>query len=372
MNIKLRIARRELRRMCVHYGTAVLREANGKPARIVPTLLDLLHARLRYGVGPRYYSLFEFARVPRRTWNDFVTDSPSFKKLLLQMSPADAHEIAHDKALFSRHCAEHGLPTIPILCLVCKRTEEKYQHVRCATNVEQWMTIVADAPTDLFIKPIDGTFGEGAFVATRKGSVVQFEGRSGSLQDLFAYLSETLEHEPAWLIQPRLRCHDKIASIMSRGVGTVRIVTCMDNGKGKILFALLKITVGGNAADNFHYGVTGNLLARVDLESGRLYAARGSARKDWPAMDVFTHHPETGAPIEGVTLPEWDGIVHLALTAQESLPLLKSTGWDIACTPDGPVLVEANASYSVDILQVAYGRGLKRELLQQLAGGARA
>ncbi len=63
-------------------------------------------------------------------------------------------------------------------------------------------------------------------------------------------------------------------------------------------------------------------------------------------------------------------MLSLACRAQESLPLLRSTGWDIALTPDGPLVVEANNTYSVDILQVAYGRGLRHELTSMLESSA--
>ena len=60
-------------------------------------------------------------------------------------------------------------------------------------------------------------------------------------------------------------------------------------------------------------------------------------------------------------------MTELFLRAQQSAPALKSAGWDIAVTLDGPLLLEANLTYGTDILQVAYGRGLKSELLGALA-----
>jgi hypothetical protein len=128
----------------------------------------------------------------------------------------------------------------------------------------------------------------------------------------------------------------------------------------------MKIIVGDNAADNFHYGLSGNLVCAIDLHSGRLSAARGSESTDWPVISSYSHHPRTAHPIEGFEVPQWDDVLALALRAQESLPQLKSAGWDIALTPDGPVVVEGNSSYALDILQVAYGRGLRQELTSLL------
>lgn len=368
---RLKRAWREAARIVAQYTTAVVHEAGGKPGRLLPSFYNVLLARLRYDVGPRNYSLFELARIPQSGWSNFVTDDPSFKKLLEEMSPSDARAIANDKALFHGHCIEHRLPAIPILCLVSKSPAPQYPNVRSVTSLDEWRTVMAHAPDELFAKPIDGTFGEGAFTASRVGDRVHFAHRDGSQDDVFGYLQGMLEHELGWLIQPRLRCHPAVADIMaSQGIGTVRVVTCMYAGKSRVLLPYLKITVGSNVTDNFHHGFTGNLVAPIDLRTGVLAAARGSTRNDWPAMTEIPRHPDTGHAIEGFALPFWDEIIALALRAQQSLPLLKSTGWDIAVTPDGPVLVETNALYGLTSLQVAYRRGVKRELLQELGIGA--
>jgi hypothetical protein len=362
---------REVARIGSQYTSAVICESDGRLSRLVPTVYSLLLARLRYGVGPRYYSLFELARLPRDAWSDFVTDDPSFKQLLLDASPPEAHDIANDKALFHRHCVQHGLATVPILCVVSDASAKEYADLRRVTSLEQWQAAMTDAPDEVFVKSIDGTFGEGAFSVRRSGDIVDYDGRRGSLADLYRHLVGLLAEQRGWLVQPRLRCHDDIARIMgARGLGTVRVVTCFDNGRARLLLAIMKITVGTNVTDNFHHGSTGNLVAAIDLGSGRLSAARGSMRKDWPTMQELPNHPDSGERIEGFVVPAWDQVIRLALQAQESLPQLKSAGWDIAVTDAGPLLVETNLTYSVDIMQVAHRRGLKRQLMHELRQAA--
>jgi len=363
----LQRAWREGARIASQYATAVAHEARGKPLRAIGTMRQIALARLRHHVGPRYYSLFEFSRVPRDDWDDYVTDDPAFKKLLERMSPAAARDVANDKALFHRHCARHGLPAIPILALISRSPRHEYANVLWTRDRRAWNEMLAQAPPSLFVKPLDGTFGEGAFTAERVNGEIRFADHQGPPEALFDYLTARLDEQSGWLIQPRLQCHPVLAAIMSPdGIGTIRAVTCMKEGGPRLLLAILKITVGDNVTDNFHHGSTGNLVAPIDVTSGRVSAARGSKRKDWPEMKNFSHHPETGNPIEGTIIPGWPHVVRTVLEAQESLPDLKSTGWDIAITPDGPLLVETNAYYSVDIMQVAYQRGLKRELMREL------
>ena len=148
----------------------------------------------------------------------------------------------------------------------------------------------------------------------------------------------------------------------SHGLATARVVTAMQNGVARVVVAGFKVTVGTNATDNFSKGASGNLLAGIDLSTGTLSQARGSRRKDWPEMIDFDTHPETGTRIAGFALPLWDDLLRCAVRAQESLPELRSAGWDIAISERGILVVEANLTYDLSILQIAHQRGLKREI----------
>ena len=53
-------------------------------------------------------------------------------------------------------------------------------------------------------------------------------------------------------------------------------------------------------------------------------------------------HPKTKIPFEGVRLPFWAEACHLVRqTAVKFIPI-RTIGWDVALTPDGPVIVEGN------------------------------
>jgi hypothetical protein len=78
-------------------------------------------------------------------------------------------------------------------------------------------------------------------------------------------------------------------------------------------------------------------------------------------------HPDTSQAIVGLTLPHWREAKELILRAHSSLPQLKLLAWDIAFTRTGPVLVEVNAYFHIGILQIAFQRGLRRELRAALS-----
>ncbi len=360
---------KEARRLVRDYANGVVHGAD-RWTRLPAAAIAIARARWRHGIGPRHYALFRLADLPPTAWDDFLTDSPSFKDLLRSQSPAAMHAVANDKAAFHAHCVAHGLPVPPLLAIVGSNGADAavYDGVPVVADAGRLTELLARAPSALFAKQLDGTFGEGAFKVDRIGADdYTFDGRRGPAGALFDHLRDGERGRVQWLIQPRLANHAALQPLMSpHGLGTIRVNTCQTSGEPRILYALLKMTVGSNVADNFHGGSTGNLIAAIDLDSGWLAPARGSARTDWPVIRRVDRHPDTGAPIAGAVVPLWRDVVDVVLRAQRSLPALRSAGWDIAVTPDGPVLLEVNLTYSTDILQVAYGRGLRAELLREL------
>jgi hypothetical protein len=363
MTMLLRRTWREATRLARQYSAAIASDAGHRAGSILPSARRVLRARLRHGVGPLYYSLYQFSRIPESKWGDYLTDDPTFKDALKDMSPPEMHRLAQNKALLYQHCLAHQLPTIPILCIVGASPDPLGPELRLVTSLEQWLAVMNSVREPLFVKSVDGTYGEGAFTVAWSANGFEFEGRRGSLEDLYRHIEAKLADETGWMVQPRLRSHPGMTGIVSsHGLATIRAVTAMRGGEPQLLIAGLKVTVGNNITDNFSKGVSGNLLAPIDRETGTLSAAWGSRGTAWPEMRSFSEHPETGQRIDGFVLPFWGELVELALRAQRSLPRLKSVGWDIAATEHGVVLVEANLTYDLSILQIAHQRGLKREI----------
>lgn len=365
---KIKYLVRETLRVLNQYTTAIRFEAKGQAIGLFSSSFKIMAARILYGIGPIYYSLYRLSGVPRSEWGNYITNGPEFKQFLKSLSPAEQRETGQDKLKFYLHCVQSGLPTIPVICVVSKEQAPHNSGVAWVNTREHWQAAMLGAPDEMFIKPIDGTYGEGAFVVARNGDMLDFNGRSGSMNELYSFLEEKLKHERGWLVQPRMRSHSSLDGIVSaQGLATVRAITHMRQGRSELLIADLKITVGGNVIDNFAKGTTGNLVAGIDRNSGRLGAAWGSVRRDWPVMAQFSNHPDSGRPIEGFQLPFWDDLTQLVLKAQESLPLLRTLGWDVAATQAGVLLVETNTAYDVSILQIAHEHGLKREFYSALA-----
>lgn len=360
-----------LRKHAQQYSTAVLAESRSNHSGILSTAFRIGRARAKYGVGPLYYSLYRLGRIPESEWSEYLTDGPAFKKAVREMSPVEMQRLMNNKALLYEHCLRIGCATAPILCVIGTSPDRLERTTPFVRTIEQWFAALGPDPPAMFVKTIAGTYGIGSFTICRTtAGDYEFDGKSGTLDDAYRHIESKLRQEGGgWIVQPRLRSHAALLTLVSQnGLATARVVTAMNKGVASLVIACFKITVGANITDNFAKGASGNLLASVDLSTGRLSDAWGTCRTDWPEIARFERHPESQQQIGGFTLPLWNETVDLALRVQRSLPTLASCGWDIAITDDGPILLEGNLNYDISILQIAHQKGLRKELSAALDG----
>jgi hypothetical protein len=346
------------------YLSAIRHQPETGLARRAWATVQMMRARLRYGIGPRYFCVFRLADKPAPQWRDYVIEFSDFKRRLAALTPRDVHAIADDKVRFYLFCREHGLATIPIEFLVLRPGAERYPGIPTVTSAEEFQAALDRCSGRLFFKPVDGVWGEGAFGVQRLADGCEFDGRRGSLDEAFRFVSSRLDGTRGYMAQPRVANHPAFRAVSSsEGLATVRIITCRRGDGMRVIYAVMKLTVGKNLTDNFHHGANGNLVARVDLESGRLGAAVGAVRTDWPLMADFVNHPDTGIPIAGFCVPHWAATIQLVTNAHRALPQLRITGWDVAITAEGPLIVETNPRFGFDIVQIANDRGIRREVM---------
>ena len=122
----------------------------------------------------------------------------------------------------------------------------------------------------------------------------------------------------------------------------------------RVFRASLKVASGDNPADNFWR--QGNYLAGVNCESG--WVERVMVSTGHGAEPVTIDGPGADTRWKDLVVPQWDALRALACRAASAFPGLLMQCWDIAPTDDGPILVEANATGDLALLQVVSDRGV--------------
>lgn len=147
------------------------------------------------------------------------------------------------------------------------------------------------------------------------------------------------------VVQDRVDQHEAVAALHPASVNTVRLVTVLRGDRAAPFVAGCRIGTRGSVTDNRS---TGGISVRVDLESGCL-RGRGFYQ---PGQGHSVHrHPDTGVLLDGSPLPGLDRGVEIACRFHEDLCVLRTVGWDLALTADGPLLLEGNVWWSHNLHQ---------------------
>jgi hypothetical protein len=261
------------------------------------------------------------------------------KNLNAAISPKDTEDL-RDKRRFAARIEKTNLPGIPII-----------------GSFENGITLLKPSEDvvgkgDLFSKHVDRWCGDGASRWTAHAGA--YAGPDGARKTL-PQLAEALRLESkdsAIILQRCITNHPALLPISGRGLSTCRIVTIKYPGASpQPALAAYRMPQGAMIADNF---TAGGLAAPVDLARGTLGAARQKSRPFVP----INVHPDGGHPIEGSTVPFWKAALDLAMNAHWEFGEMPSVGWDIAITESGPVLVEGNGGWGVDLAQITHQRPL--------------
>ena len=255
-----------------------------------------------------------------------------------------------DKRSFYRTCAEQQLP-IP-------RTLAEFEQGAIRTWPQDGQGF-ALPPCDLFSKPADSLEGKDVARWVWQGTG-HYRGENGetlSAQDLLAHLAACSRSGP-YILQERLTNHPAIAALGPHAVCTARIVTCRQaDGQPAHLLSVFRMPAATEtaAADNF---AAGGFASAVDHAAGTLNTAVRKNLND-AAID-YVAYPGSAQPFAGFCLPFWKEALDLCLQAHRVFSEFPSVGWDVAITPDGPVLLEGNHDWDVALAQQPGCRPLGR------------
>ncbi len=260
-----------------------------------------------------------------------------------RINPVSWEHVLSDKGVFARWTLAAGLPCPALLAWAFSNGSGATPAGRHFTTIGEWERfLTVETPPEFVVKSSRSSYGRSVHVIRREGECLfGFDGREIQPRELVGLLRRGGPLD-SHVIQERVENHpDLIALSGSRTLQTVRIVTVAGfNGTVSLVNAFFKPVVGRNEVDNFRSGRTGNLLANAALDTGVL--GPGVTIRPGGGILTLERHPETGYRIEGFRLPGWEEAVALTRRAAELFLPVRMIGFDVALTPGGPKLIEAN------------------------------
>lgn len=210
---------------------------------------------------------------------------------------------------------------------------------------------------DFVIKPARGSGGNGILVIAGRCNAL-YRKASGALMseaELAYHVSNILSgmyslggQTDKALIEYRVQFDPIFERITYLGVPDVRIIVFL----GVPVMSMVRLpTRLSDGRANLHQGAIG---AGIDIATGQTLSAV------W-RNDIVSEHPDTGAKVSGIQLPDWDSLLELAARCYE-LTGLGYVGVDIVLDRErGPLVLELNARPGLNI-QIANQVGLLHRL----------
>ena len=328
--------------------------AFGKPAIV----RSLEIARLQFGPGrisrQEYddYRLFDADRVTAEERRRFVGRAAAAG---IRRRVADPRWViaARDRLLFG--AAMRGLGfRVPSVQAVFhrERAAGDATALRDADALAGWLRRGAAWPCHA--RPVDDPF------SAVSGCVERYEPASDSLVyaagahvPLAEVVAEASRHAArGFLFEDEVRPHAAIAAVTGGRLARLRLTVMLDGDGPQTLAAILTVPAGGNVADS--HWLPGNILCVLDPATGEVVR---TARGRGPDLDHPARHPDTGHPLMGFRLQEWDHALELCLSAANAFQGIALQAWDVAMTPDGPMLLALDVGGDPTLSQSATGRG---------------
>jgi hypothetical protein len=247
-----------------------------------------------------------------------------------------------NKLRFSENITRYGLPTPGVIAVFERGTMRWYDGQR---------ELLPRA--DLVIKPGNLWCGIGVKRWCYDSETDQWSHDHQKLNEEKLLLEcRTLSQDNQYILQHCIVNHRDIQPLAGKGVCTVRAVTYRRwHGTPHLLLACFRMPTANSFVDNF---AAGGIASPIHLVDGILGPAVGKDIR----VGALHFHPDNGAPITGCHLPYWKETINLSIAAHSRFPAFAFVGWDIVITDTGPVLLEANLTWCVDLCQMSHGTPL--------------
>ena len=300
---------------------------------LIHTALDVVYSRIRYGTGITDYFDYRFYSLNNLGKKSFATIRDQFY-MSNNLNDPEYIVRADNKNEFYKYYGH--------------LMGRKALHISKDTSNADLKAFADEARNagikKLIMKPYNGGDGYGIFMVDIDDPVLSdvnalMERHQAGLQKAIQetpHLEKKLSSgatdiDAEWVIEN----HPAIKKIHPSSLNTLRFPTLLVDGECRLQGAYIRFGTNNAQTDNINSGGIG---AEIDLETGIVIT---------PATDhkeqSYLKHPTTGEMILGFQVPCWEEIKALVKEAALVTPQLRYMVWDVALTPDGPVIIEGNS-----------------------------
>lgn len=281
----------------------------------------------KFGIFPREYFVY-------RHYRNGVDGKKLIPRNMLWLTRYEINdpdrELLQDKAAFRIVADAAGVKTVKELFSVHDSGEIITSSSKVISS-DAAINLINEIEGRVFIKPLDGAKGASAYHCDKNTD--------------FSFL---FDGKNRWIVQPIIQQHQVLRDLYPNSINTLRIDTFTEDGNVKICTGFLRTGQGGSVVDNASQG---GLTAPVDVNTG-IVVGDGSQKVGFdPKQRKYPMHPDTRVAFRGLQLPNMNAVRENLIRVASAMPQYASVGWDIAFTTDGPIVLEGNYYWEMEIPQ---------------------
>ncbi|MBO4620697.1 MAG: hypothetical protein J5654_11385 [Victivallales bacterium] len=294
-------------------------------------LKGMRHAMVQYRWDFDEFFLYHFDELDPEARRSFV---PEYEKNIL---------CDQVNARSSQHIFDNKWMTYNTFRKYYKR---QVQLLETLDDVEKVLPSLAHS--EYIVKPVVSTLGKGVKKVCLSDSLA-----SKKLQ-LQEFLSE---YPQGCVLEEVIRQVEALACLHPQSVNTLRVHTFRCGEEVKVFKPYLRMGRGDSLVDN---AGAGGIFTSVDFQTGVVTKAVDELGQS------YVSHPDTKVKLIGFQIPHWQEALDLARELAMVVPENRYTGWDLALSADGWVVVEANTRAQF-VFQIPEQKGFRGELESILA-----
>lgn len=274
--------------------------------------IDIVWCTAIYGASPNNYREFNFRELTPKQRNTYVTHRFS-QHMIKKFNNSAYIDLFEDKTKFAEHfSAFFGRKWVSTEGITKDRLKD----------------FIDDVGGKIILKP--------AFEAQGAGITVYDD---ANIEEVW----EKVNNMPKAILEEWIQQHEELNSVYPDAINCLRIITLYKDGKTHFLAGGMTWGNGKKIANASASGI----VSPVNFRTGQL---------ENPAADFhngcYFTHPITGASLIGIKIPYWKETIKMLKRATKVVPEVGYIGWDIAITPNGPVLIEGNTTPGYKYYQI--------------------
>lgn len=174
-------------------------------------------------------------------------------------------------------------------------------------------------------KPLTGTCGKGI-------TILEDEWTEAKLKKMIAENCAGLND--GFIVEELIVQVPEMAQFHPSSLNTIRVATVKFDEGVEVIASFFRTGRGGNIVDN---AGAGGVFGTIDIKTGVIDAVGDEYGNSYEV------HPDTGIKMVGFTIPHWQEAVEIAKELALIVKGNRYSGWDLALTEKGWVMIEGNA-----------------------------